>query len=63
MNLSHCSHIREIHIEENNIGGKLPTDFTSWSKLGVFNANKNLFSGPIPSSIGNMSSLNLGETI
>nr|XP_017253404.1 PREDICTED: LRR receptor-like serine/threonine-protein kinase EFR [Daucus carota subsp. sativus] len=56
MSLSYCLELKSISIPKNSLKGNLP-EFTSWSKLTSFNALKNNFTGPIPSSIGNMSSL------
>ncbi|XP_074333153.1 LRR receptor-like serine/threonine-protein kinase EFR isoform X2 [Apium graveolens] len=44
-------------MQNNNLEGELAIDFDSWSKLDVFSLAINHFSGLLPPSIGNISSL------
>nr|XP_017227679.1 PREDICTED: probable LRR receptor-like serine/threonine-protein kinase At3g47570 [Daucus carota subsp. sativus] len=58
-NLRHCKDIRYIYLSGNNLHGKLPTDFSPWPKLEVFNVKHNQIDGSIPPSIGNLSNLRI----
>nr|XP_017253707.1 PREDICTED: probable LRR receptor-like serine/threonine-protein kinase At3g47570 [Daucus carota subsp. sativus] len=55
--LSNCVGLKYISMYGNDLEGKLPSEFASWSQLVTLHLGNNHFTGPIPSSIGNISSL------
>lgn len=56
-----ASTLTQLRINDNNFSGEIPPTVgtTSWPALEVFDASNNSLSGPIPSELSNLQTLNL----
>ncbi|XP_058071005.1 probable LRR receptor-like serine/threonine-protein kinase At3g47570 [Magnolia sinica] len=56
-NLSNCSELRSILLDQNELVGRIPVELISLSKLVSLNLGRNNLMGNIPPPLGNLSSL------
>ncbi|GER32129.1 leucine-rich repeat receptor-like protein kinase [Striga asiatica] len=49
--------VRTLYMSHNLLSGEIPTDFSSWSSLVVFEASGNRLSGPVPKGLTSLRQL------